>query len=167
GPAVSRGHGIDEDEVGKREPGVVVVDEAVRRWQRLTLIAHEHALGTDRAQVQPNRRGARAAVESKSNRAPRGAAVLRIGDEEDVRLELSVLVLHRHEAGGRGVLEGPSAGRYFVMGYDPFLFLGRLLIRFLLFLLALVFVGGLFLVAGGGRGRARGLAALGPSVGRG
>ncbi len=131
GAAVARPDGIDEDEVGLREPRVLVVDERVRGRRHHAVVLHLHALRPEGAEVQPHGRGARAAVEREHERpllGRRAAPVERVRDEEDVRLEISRVAFQRHEARRGGVLEDPSAGAKLVVRDD-----GRLLLVFLLF----------------------------------
>ena len=93
---------IDEDQVGLVEPGLLVVDQLEGRRRHAAVGLHLHPPRADRAQVQPDRRGARAAVEREHQRPLRAGVVERVGDEEDVGLDLVSLAV-ADAASGRSV----------------------------------------------------------------
>jgi hypothetical protein len=124
--AVAGGHRIDEHDVGEVEPRVGVVDQCVRRRRRPALGFEVHAPRPDRAQVQPDRRRTRPAVEREQDRslADIGDAVARVGDEENVRLALAGLGLERKASGAHGVVDLRALDRH-RMVRDRVLVLGR------------------------------------------
>ena len=60
---------IDEDQVEVLEPAVRVVGDGVRRHRHAAVVGRDDALRAERAEVQPDRRRARAAVEGEAHRA--------------------------------------------------------------------------------------------------
>ena len=109
GPAVSGGHRIDEHEVGGEQRGRFVVDELERRGRERAVVVH---LGTPRsqaAQMQPDGRCPRPAVEAEEQRPlgsvervsrlggriRPGGRVERIGDVEDRRLGCAIFFQQR------------------------------------------------------------------------
>src|ERR1051326_836926 len=117
GAAVAGAHGIDEDQIGLVEPGVFIVDQLIRRRRHHAVRLHAYALGSDGAEVQPHGSRAGAAVEREGKRTVLGGlAVQRVGDVEDVRLDLAgVDVFERHHAGRRRVVESLAADLHFVV----------------------------------------------------
>jgi hypothetical protein len=94
--------GVDEHEVGGGEPGVLVIDDRVRRRGDLARVCEQEPFGPGRADVQPDRGRPGPAVEYERHRP--GGAILRRGeclvrDEEQVGLVLAGVVLHRQRAG--------------------------------------------------------------------
>ena len=118
--AVAGAHGVDENEVGLIEPGVLVVLQLVRGLRHGAIRHQLRAARTHAAHVHPHGSGTRAAVEAEGDRTLRGVshAIERIGHVEDVRFGLAGGVLERHLLHGRGVVEGLAVDIDGVMGDD-------------------------------------------------
>ena len=103
---------------------MLVVHELVGRRRHPAVVEHLHALGPERPEVQPDRGRARPAVEREHERPLLGAArpVGRVGHEEDVGLDLALLVLEGHEAGGHAVLQDAPRQPELVLRGDGLLF---------------------------------------------
>ena len=65
---VAGAHGVDEDEVGGGQPGLVVVFEVVRRRWHATVREEVNLLRAEAAKVQPARGGTRATVKAEAQR---------------------------------------------------------------------------------------------------
>ena len=145
GAAVARAHGVDEDDVGQIQPGMLVVHQLVGRRRHHAVLAHLHPLGSHRPEMKPDGSGARAAVEREHQGPPlrTAGAIGRVGHEEDVGLGLPRLALERNQARGDRVLEHLAADPQLVGRDHGLLF--RVLLLFLLLLLGsrLVLVVGL------------------------
>ena len=111
------GHSVDDDHVGHVEDRVFVVNEFIGRGGLEAVIAHLHALRSEEAHVDEDRRGTGAAVvgEGDGTRAG-GHAVFRVRDEEDVRARLAGGALQHHRARGGGVGDGLTAELSGVLG---------------------------------------------------
>ncbi len=120
GPAVAGGHRIDEHQVGDVEQRLAVVRHAVWRGRRPPLVLQHHLARTEGAEVEPDRRGARAAVEGVGDRPLPHLldAVAGVGGEEDRRLRLAVLVAQDQGAGGGRVADVLAADHRVVLGGD-------------------------------------------------
>ncbi len=107
--AETRAHRIDEHEVGEVEPGPGIVDRRRRVGRAVAFRAELHALRSERAEVEVDRRGARAAVERERH----GAVCTghRVGDEHDVGDRLALLVEHGQRTDGRVVGNRLAADR--------------------------------------------------------
>jgi len=81
---------VDEDEIGGVEQARRIVDQRIRRGRRMHVGCRDDAPRPKGAHVQPQGRGARAAVVHERHR-PRSAAVLEIGHIEDRGLRRRVL----------------------------------------------------------------------------
>jgi len=129
GARVARADGVDEDQVGLVEDRELVVDQLEGRLGQVPIEFEHHAARTQRAEVQPDRRGAGSAVEREGDR-PLGFVlhiVFGVGDKEDLRLGLLTvgfllavgrLFLDDHRPCGDGVLDLPSADGDAVLGLD-------------------------------------------------
>ena len=108
GAAVAGADRVHEHQVGEFQPGEFVVHELDGIGQRFSVVGRLHALRAERAEVQPHRGGAGAAVEGEGDR-PRGflRIVLHVSGEENLRARLSGGVLRLQVAGGSGVAEAP------------------------------------------------------------
>ena len=98
---------IDEYEVAGIEQAVFVVDDVVRRSRRVLIVRGHHALGPERAHVQPYRGRARSAVVEKSQRAFFIVlALLEIGDIEDAggRVVLVLVLAGQQDGAGHGLV---------------------------------------------------------------
>ena len=102
---------IDEHEVEVLEPGLGIVRHRVGRRRHRPVLADDDTLRPQRAQMQPDRRRARAAVEDEAHR-PRSRVGVgeEIGGREDRRFGIAALVVdaagrHRDERGDRAVVE--------------------------------------------------------------
>jgi hypothetical protein len=108
--------GIDEDEVEMGEPGVRVVHHRMRRRGGARIVGHDHALGAERAQVQPDRGRARSAVEGKTHRAPRRLGALQqvVGGHHRRLGRCSVRALggHRQEGGADRIVQARAVGEH-------------------------------------------------------
>ena len=118
--AVPGSHRVDEDQVGEVEPGGLVVHERVGGRRQAAVFQHLHPPGAERAQVEPDRRRARAAVERESERTVRGSAVAvgGVGDVEDLALRFTGVRTDRQRAGRSGVTERSSPYHDLVPGLD-------------------------------------------------
>src|SRR5436305_12682073 len=67
--AVAGADGIDEDEIGKVEPGLRVRLHLGRRRWRKPLAVERQPPWPDRTELEPRRRGARPAIEQERHRA--------------------------------------------------------------------------------------------------
>ena len=67
---------VDEDEVEVFEPAVRVVGHGIGRGGHAAVVRHHHALRAEGAQVQPDRRRARPAVEGKAHRPAGGVRAI-------------------------------------------------------------------------------------------
>jgi hypothetical protein len=126
---------IDKDQVGEVQDGILVVHQFVGRRQRISLGVHRHALGPQRAELQPHRRRPRAAVERERQRTLGGVrhVVLDVGDVEDTGRGRAVFLLQQHGSGGGRVFHVFAADLNRVLGRRDLL-LGRLLIVLALFI---------------------------------
>jgi len=110
--AVAGADGIDEDQVGKVEPGLGVGHQVRRSGGR-------HRVGVDgeppragRAELQPGGGRARPAIEQKGHRPGTWVgAVELVGREGDIGLRLALVVEQRNRAGGGGEVERPAGKR--------------------------------------------------------
>ena len=102
---------IDEHEIEVLEPRFGIVGDEIRRLRHRAVVANDDPLGPERAEVQPDRRGARSAVEDETDRT---GVRRRIGQEirrrEDRRLGIAALVVqsasrHGNELRDRTILE--------------------------------------------------------------
>ena len=85
------------------------------------LVGDRHPLRPERAQVQPDRGRARAAVEAEHERASGSRDVVQgVGDEEDPRLGFPLGVLDRHQPGRGRVLELFAVDLDLMVGDDRF-----------------------------------------------
>ena len=115
--AVAGADGIDEDQIGKVEPGLGVGHQIRRRGGR-------HRVGVDgepprsgRAELQPGRGRARPAIEQEGHRpGARVGAVELVGGVGDIGLRLALVVEQRNRAGGGGEVERPPGKRERVSG---------------------------------------------------
>ena len=120
GAAVSGAHGVDEDQVGPIEPGILVIFQLVRRRRHATV---GQQLGTARphaAHVHPHGRRTRTAIEAEGERTPGGIGdtVQRVGHIEDMGFGFAGGVLERHLGDGRGVVEGLAVNGHGVVRHD-------------------------------------------------
>src|SRR5262249_16948670 len=105
GAAISGPNGIDKNEIGKVEPGRLVVDQAGRRTLHLALGRNLDRFGPESAEMEIGPCGRRPAVEPESDGTLVVARLPRIGDIEDGGDELALLIAHGERSGGRGVAE--------------------------------------------------------------
>src|SRR5581483_4205918 len=137
-PAVAGAHGIDKDQVGHIEPGLVVVHQLERRLRHAAVRQHVHAPRAQRSEVQPYRGRSWAAVEGEHQRAWLASGVFRrISNKEHLRLGFAFRVLDGQFAGGRGVAQNPACNADLVLRYRRRLLahlrLGFFLLCFFLF----------------------------------
>ncbi len=106
GVAVAGADGIDEDEIGGAEDGVVVVAQLVGRAAGIGGVAGDvDDPRADQSEVQPDRSRARSAVVDEGDRPVLlpGHAILRVGDGEEAGRVLPVVILEKNLLGGGGV----------------------------------------------------------------
>ena len=88
---------IDEYEIEMLEPRFRIVGDEIGRLRHRAVIANDDTLGSERAEVQPDRRGARSAVEDETDRT---GVRRRIG-QEHIDAGLFQEPLHQICLGGR------------------------------------------------------------------
>ena len=104
-PAIAGADRIDEDEIGEVEPARVVVDQAGRGAEQLSLRGHLDGLGPDGAEMQIGRCRARTAIEDEGDRPLGVLRLAHIGDVEDVGERLPMHIVKGERAGLRAVGE--------------------------------------------------------------
>ena len=118
--AVAGPHGIDEDEIGPIEPGLVVVYQLVGRGGHTAVRTHLHPSRTERAEVQPDRRRSRPAVEREHQRPLRhvSSVVKRVRHEEEPRLDVAGCGLDWQVSRRGGVFQRAAVDAHLVMRHD-------------------------------------------------
>jgi hypothetical protein len=108
--AIAGAHRIDEHKIGLGEPRILVVFHLIGRGGHGAVrLLHMHGARTNRAEMQPYGSRPRTAVEGEHHRALAIALPLwlveRIGHEEDVGFRLALVVLQRHQANRRCIVQ--------------------------------------------------------------
>ncbi len=173
-PGVARRHRIDEHEVCHVEQGVLVVDQSCGRRHRHPVIGEPHPARSVEAEVEPHRGRSGTAVEGEDDGAIGGIVDIGpgVGDVEERRLLLALLLLQHEAAGGCRVGDLDAADLDRVLGGDGHVLVvlrrGRLLVLAVRLGGVLLGVGCCGVVGHGSPGRLRpqSTAALGSSARR-
>src|SRR6185312_9965567 len=111
--AVARADRIDEDEVGRIEPGVGIVDQLWMRRRQSASAAEIENARPERGHVEIGRGRAGPAIQREGDRPlALVLAVARIGDIEHLRERLPFVVAELERAGARGIGEFLPGERY-------------------------------------------------------
>ena len=107
-PAKACAYRVNHDQISNREQSVRVVDHWVgRRAGSVRIAGYHHSFGTKHPHVQPNRRGARSAIESEDHGA-RGLGGVRfreVREAKELRLGRAGLVVQMNRLGDACVLQ--------------------------------------------------------------
>ena len=123
GAAEAGPHRVDEYEVGGVEDRVRVVDEATGWRERHSIFVEVHPAGAKGSEVEPHRGRPGSAVEGERDGAVgHGARIVPgVGDVEEGRLLLAVLIAQQHPTGRRRVLDGFATDHNRVRGFGELL----------------------------------------------
>src|SRR5882724_12922573 len=103
--AITRGNGIDKDQISYVKQRIFIVDQLVWRRQQRPRIAHLHAPRTKRSKVQPDGSGTGSAIERERHRTLGGVTyiVLGVRNVKHAGLWCAVLEFQQNRPGGGGV----------------------------------------------------------------
>ena len=98
---------INKNQIGHIQPGLIVVNQMVRRRTGEAIGPEFDSFWSDGAEMKPDGRGAGAAVENEGNRPRRGigGGLLHVGDEKEIRLGFAGVVLECDRASGGLVVD--------------------------------------------------------------
>jgi hypothetical protein len=117
-PAETGADGVDEHQVGERQPAVLIVRKPGGRIHRLAVLAEHRPTGTHGTEMQVYRRCTGTSVEHEGDRA----AAVALGDIADVEhLGLRFFLFTEDEPVGRGlVADAAAAGAQTVIARGAF-----------------------------------------------